>query len=162
MTAIAEAMDMAQRNDVMRQLLDHKRKVALLLLERAQCLMERAVLHDDSKFNDMEFEAFVHATPKLKNAPYGSDEYKAALDEIRPAIDEHNRLNRHHPEHHLNGIHDMTLCDLTEMLCDWKAATERTKDGNMESSIRKNASRFGYGDEIINLLMVTARSWGML
>ena len=30
---------------------------------------------------------------------YGSDEYKACLTEMKPALDHHYAANRHHPEH---------------------------------------------------------------
>lgn len=42
----------------------------------------------------------------------------------------------------VNGIEDMTLLDLVEMLCDWKAASERHDDGNIRKSIEVNAERF--------------------
>ena len=48
---------------------------------------------------------------------------------FKPAIDHHYANNRHHPEHWPNGINDMTLMDLIEMLADWKAATARNKNG---------------------------------
>lgn len=46
----------------------------------------------------------------------------------------------------------MNLLDLTEMLCDWIAATRRHPDGDIHRSIDQNAERFGYGDEIRRLL----------
>lgn len=150
------------RNQCMRDLLDHKRRVGQFLLDRATCLQERAIRHDDSKFMSDEFEAFVYATPKLKELEYGSDGYKKALENIRPAIDLHNERNRHHPEHFSNGIAGMSLCDLIEMLCDWQASVERTKGGDLRRSIELNASRFGYDDGIKNLLLTSAKSWGWI
>ena len=42
-----------------------------------------------------------------------------------PALQHHYEDNCHHPEHYRNGIHDMNMVDLIEMLCDWRAAIKR-------------------------------------
>jgi hypothetical protein len=47
-------------------------------------------------------------------------------------------------------------------LCDWKAATLRHADGDLGRSILQNADRFGYGDEILGLLLNTAKAYGWL
>jgi hypothetical protein len=50
------------------------------------------------------------------------------------------------------GIHAMNLIQVTEMLCDWIAATRRHADGDIHRSIDQNGERFGYGDELRRLL----------
>ena len=42
----------------------------------------------------------------------------------------------------------MNLFDLMEMFFDWKAAGERTKDGNMVKSIEVNSQRFGMSKQL--------------
>src|SRR5690554_941138 len=118
-----------QRDEVMRQTLAHKLRVADMLTDCAAELMRRAIHHDDSKFSPAEYDGFAEATPKLRGLTYGTDEYKAALAELKPSLDAHYAANSHHPEHFGAGINGMTLLDLIEMLCDWKAATERHADG---------------------------------
>jgi hypothetical protein len=49
----------------------------------------------------------------------------------------------------------MSLVQLTEMLCDWKAATLRHKDGDIRRSIEQNQQRFGYSDEVKRILLNT-------
>lgn len=51
----------------------------------------------------------------------------------------------------------MSLMDLMEMLVDWKAATEMTKDGDIYKSIEKNQRRFGYSDELKSILLSTLK-----
>ena len=69
-----------------------------------------------------------------------------------------NRLKRtFHPEHFPNGILDMNLIDIVEMLCDWKAASERQEDGNLLKSIEQNAERFGYDDQLKQIFINTAK-----
>lgn len=125
-------------------------------------LMFRARDHDQTKLEDPELAIFNEYTPKLAGSTYGSDEYKSFLAGMKPALDHHYAAYRHHPEHFENGVKDMNLIDVLEMLCDWKAATMRHADGDLGRSIEINAERFGYGEEFKTLLVNTARSMGWL
>jgi hypothetical protein len=51
----------------------------------------------------------------------------------------------------------MTLVDLMEMFCDWKASTLRHNDGNLLTSIDINAERFQIDDQLKQILINTAR-----
>ena len=119
-------------------------------------LMNRQELHDQSKLEDPEVEIFEEYTPKLRDITYGSEEYRQCMKEMRPAIDHHNRMNPHHPEHFGNGIKGMSLIDLIEMLCDWKAAGLRHNDGDILKSIEMNQERFGYSDDLKAVMVNTA------
>lgn len=54
-----------------------------------------------------------------------------------------------------SNIKGMSLLDLLEMLCDWKAATLRHNDGDILRSIEINQKRFGYSDELKQILLNT-------
>ena len=118
-------------------------------------LLKRGEMHDQSKLGTPEVEAFTEYTPKLATCTYNSDEYKDYLAAIKPALDHHYANNRHHPEHHKDGIGDMNLLDIVEMLCDWLAATTRHADGDIRRSIEINQKRFGYSDELKQILLNT-------
>jgi hypothetical protein len=109
--------------------------------------------HDLSKFESPEREIFDEMTPKLAATTYGSDEYKGYLAEMKVALDHHYAANSHHPEHYPDGIRGMSLYDIVEMLCDWKAATLRHDDGDIRKSIEINQKRFGYSDELKQILL---------
>ena len=117
----------------------------------------RGVNHDASKLEDPEVKLFAEYTPKLAEHKYGSPEYTADLEGLKVALDHHYAKNRHHPEHFEKGINDMTLIDIVEMLCDWKASTERQHDGNILPSIEKNATRFGYDDQLKRIFINTVK-----
>jgi len=138
----------------------HIRLVQKYLSHLIDKLTTRGVHHDESKWDEeYEFPLFLNYTPKLKTCSYGSPEYKQYLKELKPALDHHYQLNRHHPEHHKGdpgGIAGMNLVDLMEMLCDWLAATERHPDGNILKSIEINQKRFGYSDDVKSILERTA------
>lgn len=120
-------------------------------------LTQRGVEHDKLKLESPEIEIFTEYTPKLASTTYGSDEYKKFLDEMKPALDHHYANYRHHPEHFDNGISDMNLIDIVEMICDWKASTLRHNDGNLLRSIEINAKRFGIDEQLTQILVNTAR-----
>lgn len=105
-------------------------------------LDNRAQVHDASKFEEPERSIFASNTSKLAKTQYGTEEYGKLLEEVKPAIDHHYSKNTHHPEHWPNGIEDMDLLDLVEMLADWAAATKRNKNGNIHKSIEHNQERF--------------------
>ena len=141
---------------------EHIAAVRGCLLDVVRALLDRAHTHDLSKLQEPERELFDKYTPLLRNTTYGSPQYKAYLKEMGEALSHHYAANRHHPEHHEGGIKDMTLVDVLEMLCDWKAATLRHADGDLERSISQNAERFGYGPELSRLLLNTCREFGWL
>lgn len=120
-------------------------------------IIDRGEKHDLSKLESPEVEIFGEHTEALSKIEYGSEEYHANLELIKPAIEHHYAKNRHHPEHWPNGINDMTLSDLVEMVCDWKAATQRNKDGNIRKSIEINAERYKLSPQLRKILENTVR-----
>lgn len=118
-------------------------------------LVKRGEVHDASKLESPELEGFAVALPKLKNTEYGSQEYRELLSSIKPTIEHHQSKNRHHIEFHENGIDDMDLVDLLEMVSDWRAASNRNKNGNVRKSLEKNASRYGITPQLEAILRNT-------
>jgi hypothetical protein len=135
----------------------HIHKVRSLLALMIEELDQRARLHDLSKLESPEAEIFGEHTPELAKVEYDSAEYKALLEKVKPAVLHHYSKNRHHPEHWPNGINDMTLIDLVELLVDWKAATARNKNGNIKTSIEKNTARYGMSEQLAQIMQNTVR-----
>lgn len=121
-------------------------------------LLVRLLVHDFFKYTWKEARWFIMENRNLRNTSYGSPEYKAAMERIKPGIEAHYKANRHHPEWHKNGIKDMTLADEIEMICDWLAASRKHRDGNILISIHKNQDRFGYNDEQSEFYTYVAKS----
>jgi hypothetical protein len=117
----------------------------------------RSLFHDQSKLEAPEVEYFDKFTGKLKDLTYGTDEYFECIKELKPALDHHYKKNSHHPEYHRNGIQDMSLIDVMEMLCDWMAATLRSANGDIYRSIDLNQDRFKYSDDLTQILKNTAK-----
>ena len=120
-------------------------------------LTTRGVDHDKLKLKSPEVDIFTEFTPKLAETTYGSDEYKEFLEQMKPALEHHYANYRHHPEHFVDGVNDMNLIDLVEMICDWKASTLRHNNGNLLKSIEINAQRFGMSEQLTQILVNTAK-----
>jgi hypothetical protein len=137
----------------------HIKRVNQLLGQFAVDVIYRGSVHDNSKLEEPEKSIFDRYTPLLKGCVYGSEEYKQFLKDLKPALNHHYATNSHHPEFHQNGVSGMNLLDLVEMFFDWKAATERTKDGDIYKSIEQNKQRFGLSDQLVSILTNTAKAY---
>ncbi len=148
---------MPEDYDSRRETLVHSQRVGELMVQVIKEALERSTCHDRSKTESPEVEVFDEFTPKLKTSTYGSDEYHGFLAAMGQGLEHHYASNRHHPEHFANGVNDMTLVDLVEMLADWKAATERHNDGDLAKSLDIQQQRFSLSDQLYEVLWNTAK-----
>lgn len=142
--------------------LRHSLRVGALMAEPIRELVDRSVRHDLSKVEPPEKETFDLYTPLLATTSYDSPEYRANLAAMRDALEHHYANNRHHPEHHEDGINGMTLVDLIEMLADWKASTERHPDGDLARSLHLQQQRLGIDAQLLRVLTNTAVWYGWI
>jgi hypothetical protein len=142
----------------------HIVEVAKLLSTISSELLKRAESHDASKLESPEKEEFDKYNDLLSNVVYGSPEYDELRKKLGPALIHHYSTNSHHPEfYYLNGycktekdsIGTMDLVDIVEMLCDWKAASLRNKDGDIEKSLLINEKRFGINKQLTDIFRNT-------
>ena len=110
--------------------------------DRFEELLERAKVHDASKFEDPEVEPYIELTWQKKNNP----DYKTTK-KINDATLHHVKGNKHHPEYHLedkseanissedrdksNKCVDASNMDdisIAEMIADWQAVAEELKE----------------------------------
>lgn len=144
---------------------DHIVQVQNNISEVMDNLSVRRSVHDRSKLSLPERKGFMQMAEELKLADteYGSDEYRAILRKYKDStIGHHYAANDHHAEHFNSGYADMNLLQKLEMLADWYAATKRMKNGDLRTSIIKNAGRFGYDSVEIFVLINTARELGWI
>jgi hypothetical protein len=142
--------------------LRHSQRVGELMVQVMKEALDRSTRHDRSKTEPPEVAVFDEFTPKLKTSTYGSSEYKDFLIGMGEGLVHHYASNRHHPEHFTNGVNDMTLVDLVEMLADWKAATERHDDGDLARSLVIQQERFALSDQLVGILRNTAEHFDWL
>lgn len=138
--------------------LKHIKRVQDLLSDAAMEILRRGKAHDLSKLGPNEKPLFDEETPKLKNIVYGSDEYQESLNRLKPALEHHYANNSHHPQFYENGIDDYDLFDLIEMFFDWKAASERTSNGDIKKSIEHNGKRFNMSPQVMKIFHNTVNN----
>lgn len=131
---------------------EHITVVRSLIDQVVKELLDRGRNHDASKLVEPELATFDRVTPRLKTSTFGSDEYKGFLADMGEGLAHHYAENRHHPEHHAEGIRGMTLIDLVEMACDWVAASRRHADGDPHRSIDINQDRFDLSPQLVQIL----------
>lgn len=139
---------MDNKYDSREDTLNHIDKVADNIYLIIGKLTGRVMLHDRSKLNDPEKSFYDKVVPEIQKHEYGTPGYKKATKLLGDGLKHHYANNRHHPEHFENGIADMTLIDIVEMVCDWKAASERNvKKSDLLATIDKTLERFDIDPE---------------
>jgi len=146
--------------DSTKDTLQHIITVQRNMLLVTQHLATRAITHDQSKLREPEKSILDKYTPILSNLQYGSDDYMENLKHMKPMTDHHYKTNDHHPEHHNNGVEDMSMLMLLEMLCDWRAASMRHNDGRFEDSFKFNMKRFRVDYSVARILFITSLELG--
>jgi hypothetical protein len=124
----------------------------------ANKLQKRARNHDLSKLRGDELLGFIQINKVARKYPYGSDEYKAALE--IDAVGLHYSRNDHHPEYFSDGVSDMNLFQLIEMVADWKAASETYGQTTFDESLRKQRKRFHLDDKQFYIIQLIAEALG--
>jgi hypothetical protein len=140
---------------------DHVKKVRDNLFVIRNKLAYRANVHDASKMQEPELSGYAEMTETFKGKHYGTPEYMATIALFKPIVDHHYRHNSHHPEHWPNGVADMSLLDIIEMLADWKAANDR-RGGDFAKSIQVSIERFKISEQLGAILLNTAKELGYL
>ena len=120
-------------------------------------IMHRLLTHDRTKIEPPELEAYAEVVPAFKGLVFGSEEHIANGKRLGPAWKHHTEHNLHHPEHHPDGIDGMTLIDLIEMVCDWRAAALRRGSFDVEQSLNVLRDRHGISPQLENVIRNTGR-----
>lgn len=60
------------------------------------------------------------------------------------------------------GINGMNLMQIVEMVCDWKAASERLADSDFAAGLEISRKRFGIDDQLFGIIQNTARAQGWI
>jgi hypothetical protein len=139
----------------------HIERVFQLMRQFATEIKIRGYSHDKSKFDPIEagpLQEMQNLIDKEGPAPYGTDEYRRRTALLGPMLEHHYANNSHHPEHFDNGVAGMTLVDLVEMFCDWKAASERGQEDAMNLSY--SIEKYKIDPMLASILINTAVKFG--
>lgn len=134
----------------------HIERVRYWMDSASSKLNAQSAAHDLSKFSPQEADIYAVVVPQFKGLEYGTAEHAAVASKLGPAWQHHLEHNPHHPEY-WESIDQMDLLYLLEMLCDWKAASERTGKFDIEVSL----SQHDIEGTLANVLRATAARLGM-
>lgn len=148
---------MDNRFDFLCDTMLHVTEVQENLEEIASQLRRRGFAHDRTKFQKTEFDAFVSTREKFKKANFGSKEYQECTDAVQLAVDHHYKYNRHHTGRWPNGIDDMSLIDIIEMLADWKAAERRSPDKQLIDTLDYAFKKYKIGGQLALIIKNTLK-----
>lgn len=118
-------------------------------------LKQRGFAHDRTKLQQLEFDGFVSTREKFKKANYGSPEYQECIELTKPAVEHHYKHNRHHTGYHKNGINDMTLVDIIEMIADWRAAARRSPDKKLIDTLAYAMNKYKIDKQLAEIIKNT-------
>tara|TARA_R110000868_G_scaffold118613_5_gene314554 strand:- start:1815 stop:2345 length:531 start_codon:yes stop_codon:yes gene_type:complete len=106
-------------------------------------LLERAAVHDDSKYGKEEKEPYIWITEfyRCKNAGIDFEYPPGMKEKTDKASLHHITSNRHHPEYH-SSPKEMSDIDIVEMVCDWTAMAQELGEGG--------GSAKGWADKNVN------------
>jgi len=149
---------MTRKNDSASDTLKHRHEVIDKMNDICMRLMQRGVMHDDSKLEPPEKDALDAMDTNMRHLSYGSAEYMDKIKEAGPMLERHRENARHHPEYHGNDFAKMDLLDVVEMLCDWKAATMRHQDGDILKSLEINAKKYDMPEPVRAMLENTIKN----
>lgn len=135
-------------------ILRHQGFVRKYLRKLASALENRATIHDLSKFSQDEFGGFVDIQRIARTTKYNSEQYRESID--TDPVKLHFSRNPHHPEHYSNGIDDMSLLDIIEMVIDWQSAAETYGQSSFEESLPEQVKRFKLRPEHLYLIKLIA------
>ena len=141
--------------DFDKRLEQHKEGVKNYLEIITMLLNTRALTHDNSKSSEEEYKYYKMANSVNRNDFKTYEEY---LDYITPTLNKglkhHYENNRHHPEFFDNGIDDMTLIDIMEMIADWCIAIKQNgKD--LYEEIQYNFDKYNVSEQLRKIIINT-------
>lgn len=132
--------------------INHRYYVKFFITKIVEELQHRANVHDFSKYLDDESIGFIKAVPYTK-IKWGSNDIPDDIAEsLKDSLAIHHARNDHHPEHFQNGIEDMDLIQLLELVCDWRAAMIRHENFDIEETICVGQARFKFCNTIARIL----------
>lgn len=152
------------KEDAIQSIKDHILLVRDNMGQITSDLTQRSLHHDQCKLETPEVEAFTEYLPRMMAVKFGTPEYEECRRSLGPALIHHYSISDHHPEYkEFNGkIENMNLCQLCELLSDWKAANISHASRTFEESLQYCFVKYEVSENFQNLLRSTARYLGWL
>ncbi len=139
----------------------HKESIARYMAKFSAELAYRAAIHDNSKFQKDELEGYSECADEFNTHPFDSAAERLLREKLTKVMSLHRTRNRHHPEYFENGIDDMNLIDLIEMISDWKSASERAPGDSVRKGLPIMKDKYNISPQLLKILENTFRDFNM-
>lgn len=141
-----------------KQQIEHIKMVQEFIHEFCMKLMKEAIKHDQSKFNENEYEDFVAKQNILNTTATGLDEsYKASVKST--GIQTHIKTNPHHPEYWDLLETEMPIHQAIIMYYDWKSRSQQ-RGTKMEDFWEHNTRKLKNHPRALTLVKLLAQEDG--
>lgn len=132
--------------------------------EDCRRLAEQVLLHDRSKFNEIQYKPYIELTEYYhqrkalgnKDYEYPSEEMKAKVNE---AVENHYACENHHVERYGKNVACLSDGELIEVVCDLQAMAQEFNEGSCRGffenvwapkyELKKDSRIYGLMDHII-------------
>ena len=115
--------------------------------------------HDTDKLKEPLKSSYDKYTEELNNLSFSSDKLSKLIDQYKEFSKSHYDNADHHPNKH-NGVQNMPIPNLIEMLCDWCARLEQTSESNLRERIYayidKQAEELKFDNALASILKNSA------
>lgn len=136
-----------KETEALRQTIEQIRIVQQLLASGQIELLNRQLNHDRSKLNNPEWSRVLHKFDK--------EEFPMSEQDLDQAKHHHYAHNRHHPQKFENGIDDMNIFDIVEMIIDWIGDAYADKE-DVKDTIKRKAEEYNINPQLINIFLNTS------
>ena len=111
-------------------------------------LIERIIVHDNSKFTSEE----LYGLAKIKNKKALTDPNVLLSEEQQKLVELHWKNNRHHPEY-FDDVSQMEEIDIIEMCCDWHARSVQYNTDLLEFAKIRQENRFHFPEDMYKKIL---------
>lgn len=135
----------------------HIEQVQQCLKDICSKLQLRSYDHDMSRYRRPGSLKFREVYSELKETEGNDEIHLSILEKLRILREKYFKTCRYCPESHDNNVSEMNLVDLLELLSDWKADSS-----DLKKTIIENQKKYKYTDELMNVLLNTAKYLGWI
>lgn len=133
---------------------EHRIRVKKRILDFIHELFYRMHSHDMSKLEEPEYSLWKKMDQEPRY-PYGTPEYIDKIKRNKDVFELHYMHNTHHPEHYYNGVSDMDLVDLIEMLIDWISYKDEISIKDAVELIEMQSERYNMSEDLKSIMKNT-------
>jgi len=130
----------------LRKSIDQVKVVQHLLASSQIALLNRQLNHDSTKLENPEWRRVLYKFDK--------EQFPMSDKDLEQAQHHHYAHNRHHPQRFENGVDDMHIIDIVEMIIDWIGDAYCDKEDPIEA-VKRKSEKYNINPQLMNIFLNT-------